>query len=100
MDHIKIYNKSDFSDAIQNSNVPLIDVRTLEEYNEGKIAHAQNIDVLSDDFYDKIEALDKDKTAYVYCRSGARSQKAAHIMIDLGFKEVIDLEGGYLNWKS
>ena len=46
---------------------------------------------------DEIEHL-KEETIYVYCRSGARSQKAAHQMIALGFTQVIDLEGGYLSW--
>lgn len=98
MEQIKVINKSDFSDAISDANVPLVDVRTANEYKAGKIAHAQNIDVLSQDFVDQIKKLDKDKTTYIYCRSGNRSQKAAQIMVDLGFKEVIDLKGGYMTW--
>ncbi len=98
MDEIKIYNKKDFSEAISNKNVPLVDVRTANEFNGGKIAHAKNIDVMSPDFVDRIKELDKEKTTYIYCRSGNRSQKAARVMVDLGFKEVIDLEGGYMNW--
>lgn len=52
-----------------------------------------------DSFESEIQKLDKSKPVYVYCRSGMRSQKAAQKMIELGFTQVIDLEGGYLSWK-
>ena len=38
------------------------------------------------------------KSCYVYCRSGKRSYAACEIMKDLGFKNVYNLESGYLGW--
>ncbi len=78
----------------------LIDVRTPEEYTEGKIENAQNIDFYANDFKSKIEALDKSKPVFVYCRSGGRSAKAANIFKEAGFKEIYDLQGGYMNYSS
>ena len=43
--------------------------------------------------------MDKDKPVYLYCRSGARSQKAARKLIDMGFEKVYDLKGGFMRWK-
>lgn len=95
----EILNKEDYKKAISN-DVQLVDVRTAEEYNDGYIKDAENIDIKSQDFLEKIEKYSKSEPVYVYCKSGGRSQKAAEIMIDRGFTHVIDLEGGYMNWMS
>ncbi|WP_149277134.1 rhodanese-like domain-containing protein [Pareuzebyella sediminis] len=95
---ITILDKSDYAKAIENK-VQLVDVRTPSEYNNGHIKKAINID-----YYDPIgfqkafEKLDKTKPLYIYCRSGARSQKAAHKLVGLGFIHVYDLKGGYMQW--
>ncbi|WP_333695836.1 rhodanese-like domain-containing protein [Flavobacterium sp.] len=95
---VKVVSKEEFKLAIQNQKVQLVDVRTAEEYADGAIVNAQNIDVLESSFETKIQKLDKTQPVYIYCRSGSRSQTAAQKMIDLGFTQVIDLKGGYLNW--
>jgi rhodanese-related sulfurtransferase len=96
-EHVKVVNKEVFAEAIKKE-VQLVDVRTESEYKEGFIGQAQNIDINSNEFEEKISKLDKNKPVYIYCKSGARSQKAAQKMTELGFKEIIDLEGGYMNW--
>ena len=98
---IKVISPQEVKDAVYNQNPhQLVDVRTLEEFKEGHLDKAQNICVTDDDFEKNIVKLDKDKPVYLYCRSGVRSAKAAKIMKDLGFKEIYDMEGGYLNWES
>jgi rhodanese-related sulfurtransferase len=90
-----------FIAKLQSSNGgQLVDVRTPEEFNEGKIENAQNIDFYANDFKSKIEALDKSKPVFIYCRSGGRSAKAANIFKEAGFKEIYDLQGGYMNYSS
>ncbi|GAA5094418.1 rhodanese-like domain-containing protein [Wohlfahrtiimonas larvae] len=89
-----------YQTLMNNDTVQLIDVRTADEFNAGTIGKAQNIDYLSEDFKDKLASLDKDEPVYVFCRSGNRSEKARHIMLDLGFKEVYDLQGGYNAWQQ
>ena len=42
--------------------------------------------------------LDKEKPIAVYCKSGGRSGGASKLLLELGFKEIYDLEGGILNW--
>jgi rhodanese-related sulfurtransferase len=89
-------------DFYQNMKVKrgqIIDVRTPNEFMQGHISNAKNIDFFDANFADRIARLPKEKTVFIYCQSGMRSKKAARLMVDLGFKEVIELSGGYLAWK-
>jgi rhodanese-related sulfurtransferase len=79
----------------------ILDVRTDDEYKEGIIANAINIDIHSgQEFVEAIEALDKDKNYFVYCRSGMRSAKACEIMNQLGFENAYNLTGGIVDWEG
>lgn len=73
----------------------LIDVRTPEEYQEGAIPKAKNIDFYGDNFKNEMMQLDKQRPVMVYCKSGGRSGKTAKLLSQLGFGEVYDLRGGY-----
>lgn len=81
----------------QDPKAVLIDVRTPSEFSGDKIKGAKNINVSSADFGKKIAALDKSKTYYVYCRSGARSGMACSQMAAAGF-QVYNLSGGIMRW--
>ncbi len=95
---ITLLSPSEFKEKSKDHQI--IDVRTPTEFKEGFIERAKNINLKDDDFAKEITSLDKDKPVYIYCRSGHRSGIAAKKMIDLGFKEVYDLQGGILNWEQ
>ena len=98
-EHITVLEATDFKKEITKTNVQLLDVRTANEYSAGHIKNAINIDVLNQNAFTKyVKDLDLDQPVYLYCRSGGRSQTASKILVELGFKEVYDLKGGYLNW--
>ncbi|WP_236011141.1 rhodanese-like domain-containing protein [Olleya sediminilitoris] len=96
--YIKVLSAQEFRAQITNKNVQLIDVRTPKEYNSGHIKNAKNIDFFSSKFNAQFDKLDKDKAIYVYCRSGSRSKQASKKIVTLGFKEIYDLKGGFLNY--
>lgn len=73
----------------------LIDVRTPQEFSEGHIEGAKNIDITSESFETEIEKIDKNQALFVYCAIGVRSGRAAAFLRKKGFKNVIDLNGGY-----
>ena len=98
--HSKVLTQEEFKTQIKGKEVQLIDVRTPDEYKSGHIDHAVNINYFDSDFKKQVEKLDKNKPVYVYCQAGGRSAKAAKILVDLGFKKVFDLSGGYGNWKD
>ena len=76
----------------------LVDVRTPDEYAEGHLPGAVNIDWQAADFEAKeFELLAKDRPVLVYCRSGRRSAEAAEKLGKDGY-DVFNLTGGYLAW--
>ncbi len=94
-------NVSDFElimDTIPNGL--LLDVRTDNEFAQGHLRGAQQIDFYRDDFADALEKLDKDQPVFIYCRSGNRSGKAAKQMKAMGFSAVYNLEGGIGAWSK
>lgn len=78
----------------------LVDVRTPPEYAQGHLPKATNMDFRDPVFVQKIETLDKNKPVFVYCLSGGRSGQAAKLLAEKGFKEVYDMQGGYLKWSA
>lgn len=87
--------------AIQNNppkDLVILDVRTPEEFAEGHLDGAVMIDFYRDDFADQLTQLDPDVPYLVYCRSGNRSGQTAAIMEQLGFTDVVDVDGGILSW--
>ena len=81
-----------------NPDFQIIDVRTPEEFNDGHIENAILIDFYSEDFKDEIAQLDREKTYFVYCRSGNRSGQTIDILSELGFQEVYHLSAGIREW--
>lgn len=76
----------------------VLDVRTPQEFADGHLADATNIDFYGSSFVPELDGLDKDRPYFVYCRSGNRSAQTVQTMHDLGFTEVYELEGGIVNW--
>ncbi|WP_308993325.1 rhodanese-like domain-containing protein [Mariniflexile litorale] len=98
--NIKVLPPEAFKKQITSNSVQLIDVRTVNEFKSGHIKDAKNIDFFSSNFNTQLEELNKEKPIYLYCRSGNRSNKAANQLAKMGFTEIYDLKGGFLNWKN
>lgn len=99
-DNIISVSAPEFDKEIKADSVQLLDVRTPQEYAEGHIDGALNINVQSDDFQRMVEKeLSKDSTILVYCRSGRRSMDAAEILTKIGYM-VVNLKGGIIEWKE
>jgi rhodanese-related sulfurtransferase len=85
----------------KDDNAYVIDVRTEDEVEEGFIPTAKHIDIyLGQEFIDQVEALDKSRNYYVYCRSGGRSAQACAIMNQLGYSNTFNLLGGFSEWQG
>ncbi|WP_044403358.1 rhodanese-like domain-containing protein [Lacinutrix sp. Hel_I_90] len=84
-----------------DENAVILDVRTEEEVEEGYIPNAKNLNIFKGQaFVYELEALDKTKNYYVYCRSGGRSGQACGIMNQMGFENAYNLVGGFQEWKG
>ena len=85
----------------KDTNAVVLDVRTIEEVEDGYIPEAIHIDIyLGQEFLAELEKLDKDKNYYVYCRTGNRSGQACSLMIDRGFQNAFNLMGGIAEWEG
>ena len=85
--------------TVDDDQAVIVDVRTLEEVEEGIIPQAKHIDIYGGaKFIEAVEQLDKSKNYYVYCRSGGRSVQACTLMDQMGFKNTYNLLEGFSAW--
>ncbi|MBT3562104.1 rhodanese-like domain-containing protein [Flavobacteriaceae bacterium] len=95
----EVLSYDDFKNQINNDNVLLFDIRTMDEFNSGHLKGSINIDFYEEKLFDKFfKKVNKSKPIYIYCRSGNRSKKSSEKLKKLGFVKIFDLEGGYKNW--
>jgi len=87
-------------DNHNNPDFVILDVRTPEEFADGHIENAINLDYYSETFQDELDKLDKKKTYLIYCRSGKRSSNALNIAGELEFREAYNMLGGILEWQA
>ena len=81
----------------ENSNYIILDVRTMQEYNEGHIPNAICIpnETISENIINKLP--NKEQLILIYCRSGNRSKQAAQKLKNLGYTNLIEF-GGIIDW--
>ena len=84
------------SDLKQLSNPKLIDIRSIEKYNNKHIMNAINIP-LEQLLIKPEKYLDKNEKYYIYCRKGIQSRKLCPILIKNGYN-VVNVSGGYEAW--
>ncbi|WP_320814213.1 rhodanese-like domain-containing protein [Flavobacterium sp.] len=99
-DGVEVLNAVKFEQKMQAADVQLVDVRTPEEFAEGHLPNAININVTGDSFDAETAKLDKEKPVMVYCKMGGRSAKAASNLKEQGFKNISDLDGGITSWND
>lgn len=95
-DAIKVLTPTEFKEKSVNQTI--IDIRTPQEFSEGHIEGAININYFDDNFLDQIAKYDKNQPIFIYCRSGNRTESASKKAADFGFTQIYDLEGGILYW--
>ncbi len=78
----------------------ILDVRTPEEFSEGHIENATNLDYYSETFREELDQLDKSKIYLMHCRSGGRSSQAITIMEELDFLKVYHMNDGIIGWEA
>lgn len=98
--NVKTITADDFYNDIQTNNGKIIDVRTPEEFANGYIQDAVNIDFNNDNFTQAFNELNKEEKIYLYCQKGVRSEKAANKLNGMGFKNVVSLAGGIEAWQK
>jgi rhodanese-related sulfurtransferase len=85
---------------IAAGKVAVIDVRTPDEFKDGHIQGAKNIDIMANDFEAQLGKLDKTQPTLVHCQAGGRSMRALKVFEKLGFTNLIHLDEGFGGWAA
>lgn len=97
---IKSISTKELKVLLSEKNIQLLDVRSPNEIKKGFIKTAIFTSYFDDDFYKQASIkLNKNKSVYLYCRSGNRSAKAAKILKGEGY-DVYNILGGFNQWKK
>lgn len=76
----------------------IVDVRTPVDFVEVRIEGAVLIDATAQDLEERLGSLDRDVPYVLYCWTGLKSADVSDLMGELGFKDVLELEGGLDAW--
>jgi rhodanese-related sulfurtransferase len=81
-------------------NLIILDVRTADEFRDGHIKGAINIDIKQPDALQKIDKLDHNAKYIVHCRTNHRSKIAVDHMVQSGFKTIYQMTDGFNGWNT
>jgi rhodanese-related sulfurtransferase len=92
----------EFLDLALDSNVTIIDLRTVKEFERSRIKGAVNASYFGGNFSQLIDSLhlDPTKTTLIYCETQHRSLFATKILYKKGFTQIIDLKKGMAHWRK
>jgi phage shock protein E len=94
-----LVSQTELLEATALDDSPLIlDVRASQDYQQGHIPGAINID--SDELPDQLDTLPRDRPIVVYCEVGRRTRIATNLLVEAGFSDVRQLEGDMQEWRS
>jgi rhodanese-related sulfurtransferase len=92
---------AEFAQMVESNAGQLLDIRTKEEFDQGHLAGALQIDFYQTQaFSNYLDTLDPTQPYLVYCRSGNRSSQAMKLMNQKGFTQVTELKGGIAAWQN
>lgn len=98
----KSVSPEDWNKLIRNPETLIIDTRNKYEIDIGTFTGAINpqTDAFREfsDFAMKLPASNKRKPIAMFCTGGIRCEKAASLMVELGYENVNQLEGGILHY--
>ena len=82
-----------------NPGMVVLDVRTLEEFSEGHLPGAVNLNFFAADFLERVKSYEG-KQILIHCASGGRSGQALSRLKDTPFASLYHLKTGFTGWQS
>lgn len=95
---IKQVSVQEANEALMKGGIQFVDVRTSEEFQPEHPKGAINIPM--ETVEKRISEFATDKPIYLICRSGRRSQIVAEMLEKKGFKNLVNVTGGMLEWSA
>jgi rhodanese-related sulfurtransferase len=99
-DELKKLDKDQFTNEMNKSNTVILDIRMPQEFEQGHIDGAININFFDPEFKYKLLELDRNKSYCIYDKGEAKAFRAMKYMEDNGFANVRMLKGGYKEWST
>lgn len=96
----RVLDKETFAAQMTKNGAVIVDVRMPQEFEQGALEKAVNIDFFAPSFKTDLLDLDRSKKYYLYCKNETRSYKAMEFMQKNDFKQVYILKGGFEKWNS
>lgn len=93
MDTIASVSATELANRMKDHTVNILDVRKASEYGSEHVVDALNAPL--DFINDSMLKVDKDKTSYVHCAGGYRSMTFISILQARGFRNLVDVQGGF-----
>jgi phage shock protein E len=84
----------------QNKKIIIIDLRRPEEFAQGHLPGAQNIDFQNSAFETQLAQLDRNQPYLFHCQSGKRSTASLSAWQKLGFTKLYHLKEGFAGWQK
>jgi phage shock protein E len=94
-DELKKLDKDQFSIEMKKGNSVIIDIRMPQDFEQGHVDGAVNINFFDPEFKYKLLELDRNKSYFIYDKGEAKAYRAMKFMEDNGFTKVRMLKGGY-----
>lgn len=97
-DEIISVDVEEFAKKMETEKINILDVRKASEYYSEHIVDAINGPL--DSVNDSMTLIDKQKTYYVHCAGGYRSMVFISILRARGYRNLIDVKGGFTEIKK
>jgi phage shock protein E len=86
------------ADMVKKGEVVVLDVRTADEFSDGHIKGAVNLDFNGKDFKKAAAKLDPSKTYLVHCQAGGRSARSLPVLKEAGLQNLVHMADGFGGW--
>ena len=97
---VKHINPSDALEAITKGEAVMLDVRELNEVKLESVPLDRVLNHPMSVIMDRLPYIAKDQNIIVACPGGVRSAKVANLLIQQGYPNVANLDGGLMIWKT
>ena len=99
-EHVSNVPVSVAKELLNKGGYIFLDVRTAKEFKMGHILGAVHIERGLLEFQINNQVPDKNTQIVVYCKVGGRGSLAAHTLVRMGYKNVINIEDGWVSWEK
>ena len=96
--HITTITLSEAKALLDKGGFTFLDVRTETEFKKGHIPGAMNLPRGKLEFKIDKKIADKNAQVVLYCKTGGRSALATYTLVQMGYKNLKNMDGGWQDW--